>query len=139
MHNLSLWTAGEGQQTREQAHDARTEAGTHPVQICEFDMETHSGKKYTTDDLKGFFSIVMFGDSVTDHALQGLHKMQEIIAEQGEQSRICRLIPQPVCIVAKQFCADFRPFRNLPIILVSVQFCQAATSACLRQAAGHMK
>lgn len=77
---------GAGQQTREQAHDARTEAGTHPVQICDFSMETHDSKKYTVDDLKGTFSIIMFGDSVTDHALQGLHKMQEIVTEQG---RLC--------------------------------------------------
>lgn len=46
-------------------------------------METHDGKKYTADSLKGFFSVVMFGDGVTDHALQGLHKMQEIVTEQG--------------------------------------------------------
>ncbi|DBB02986.1 TPA: hypothetical protein ACH3X1_013575 [Trebouxia sp. C0004] len=57
MHNSSLWTANDGQQTREQAHDAGTEAGTHPVQICEFDMETHSGKKFTMEDLKGYFSV----------------------------------------------------------------------------------
>ncbi len=106
MYSLSLWTAGEGQQTREQAHDARTEAGTHPVQICDFDMETHSGKKYTTDDLKGFFSIVMFGDSVTNHALQGLHKMQEIIAEQGEYFRICRHIEH----LASRLQATLHPF-----------------------------
>lgn len=80
---------GAGQQTREQAHDARTEAGTHPVQICDFSMETHDSKKYTVDDLKGTFSIIMFGDSVTDHALQGLHKMQEIVTEQG---RLCHCI-----------------------------------------------
>ncbi|KAA6421823.1 MAG: SCO1 mitochondrial [Trebouxia sp. A1-2] len=89
--------ASEGQQTREQAHDARTEAGTHPVQICDFDMETHSGKKYTADDLQGFFSIIMFGDSVTDHALQGLHKMQEIIAEQDRQTNM--QMNQPVWFV----------------------------------------
>ena len=75
---------GEGQQTREEAHAARTEAGTHPAQITDFNLETHAGKKFTADDLKGTFSIIMFGDSVTDHALQGLHKMQEIVTEQGE-------------------------------------------------------
>jgi hypothetical protein len=94
MYSLSLWTAGEGQQTREQAHDARTEAGTHPVQICDFDMETHSGKKYTTDDLKGFFSIVMFGDSVTNHALQ------------REYFRICRHIEH----LASRLQATLHPF-----------------------------
>ena len=139
MYSLSQWTAGEGQQTREQAHDARTEAGTHPVQICEFDMETHSGKKYTMDEMMGYFSIVMFGDSVTNHALQGLHKMQEIIAEQGEQYRICRRIPHPACKVAKQFCVLFRQHRNMSIILVIIQFYQAAASACLRQTAGHLE
>ena len=81
--NGQVLRAGEGQQTREQAHAARTEAGTHPLQICDFAMETHDGKKYTADSLKGFFSVVMFGDGVTDHALQGLHKMQEIVTEQG--------------------------------------------------------
>lgn len=86
-----------GQQTREQAHDARTEAGTHPVQICDFSMETHDSKKYTVDDLKGTFSIIMFGDSVTDHALQGLHKMQEIVTEQDRQTNM--QMNQPVWFV----------------------------------------
>lgn len=89
--------ASEGQQTREQAHAARTEAGTHPLQICDFAMETHDGKKYTVDNLKGFFSIVMFGDGVTDHALQGLHKMQEIVAEQDRQTNM--QMNQPVWFV----------------------------------------
>ena len=138
MYNLSVWTAGEGQQTREQAHDARTEAGTHPVQICEFDMETHSGKKYTMDDLKGYFSIVMFGDSVTNHALQGLHKMQEIIAEQGKHFRICRRIPHPACKVAKQVCTVSHQHKNMSITLVNTQFYQAVAFACLRQTLGHL-
>ena len=132
MYNLSVWPAGEGQQTREQAHDARTEAGTHPVQICDFDMETHSGKKYTMDDLKCYFSIVMFGDSVTNHALQGLHKMQEIIAEQGGQFRICRRIPHPVCKVAKQFCTIVIYTETYPChhpILPSIGFCMLESSS----------
>lgn len=90
-------SGSEGQQTREEAHAARTEAGTHPPQIVDFAMETHAGKKFTTDDLKGTFSIIMFGDSVTDHALQGLHKMQEIVTEQDRQTNM--QMNQPVWFV----------------------------------------
>lgn len=132
MCSLSVWTAGEGQQTREQAHDARTEAGTHPVQICDFDMETHSGKKYTADDLQGFFSIIMFGDSVTDHALQGLHKMQEIIAEQGEQSRILKVHTTSSMQGPHSSFAVFCQHRNMSVIPVIIHFYQAVASACLK-------
>lgn len=52
--------------------------------ICKFEMETQKGEKFTHDDLKGSFSIIMFGDSVSNHAMQGLAKMQEIVVEQGE-------------------------------------------------------
>ena len=72
------------QKTREQAHDERTEAGTHPKQIAEFTMQSETGKDVTKKDFLGEFQIVMFGDSVTNHALQGLHKLQEITIEQGE-------------------------------------------------------
>ena len=75
--------AAGGQETREEASEARKAAGVHPVPICEFEMETHQGDKFTQDDLKGSFSILMFGDSVSNHALQGLAKMQEIVVEQG--------------------------------------------------------
>jgi len=102
-------------------------------------METHSGKKYTMEDLKGNFSIVMFGDSVTNHALQGLHKMQEIIAEQGKQYRICRRILHPACKFAKQFCMVSHQHTNMSITLVIIQFYQAAAFACLRQTAGHLE
>ena len=46
-------------------------------------METQKGEKFTRDDLKGSFSLIMFGQSVSDHAMQGLAKMQEIVVEQG--------------------------------------------------------
>ena len=46
-------------------------------------METQKGDKFTHDDLKGSFSLLMFGESVSDHAMQGLAKMQEIVVEQG--------------------------------------------------------
>lgn len=54
-----------------------------PVSICDFEMETQKGEKFTRDDLKGSFSILMFGQSVSDHAMQGLAKLQEIVTEQG--------------------------------------------------------
>lgn len=54
-----------------------------PVPICDFEMETQKGDKFTHNDLKGSFSLLMFGESVSDHAMQGLAKMQEIVVEQG--------------------------------------------------------
>ena len=46
-------------------------------------MQTETGTDYTLDDLKGSFAIVMFGDSVTNHALQGLSGREDITTEQG--------------------------------------------------------
>lgn len=51
-------------------------------------MQTETGKEYTLADLKGSFAIVMFGDSVTDHALQGLSKMEDITSEQGVKANV---------------------------------------------------
>lgn len=98
-------------------------------------MDTHSGKKYTMDDLKGSFSIVMFGDSVTDHALQGLHKMQEIIAEQGKHLRIYRRMPHPACKVCKAVLHGFSPtpkhvhYRCHRPVLPSSGFCMLETNS----------
>lgn len=75
-----------GQQTREQAHQDRVDAGTQPKQISDFKMQTETGTDYTLDDMKGSFAIVMFGDSVTNHALQGLSKMEDITSEQGSST-----------------------------------------------------
>lgn len=75
--------AADGQQTREEAKEAKKAAGVEPVGICDFEMETQKGEKFTRDDLKGSFSILMFGQSVSDHAMQGLAKLQEIVTEQG--------------------------------------------------------
>ena len=75
--------SADGQQTREEAAEARKAAGKEPVVICDFKMETQKGEKFTRDDLKGSFSILMFGQSVSDHAMQGLAKLQEIVTEQG--------------------------------------------------------
>ena len=95
--------AADGQQLREEAKEARKAAGVHPVPICEFEMETQKGEKFTSDDLKGSFSILMFGDSVSDHAMQGLAKMQEIVVEQGDSIFTSRYtcqfcIPRPLII-----------------------------------------
>lgn len=79
-----MFLSAAGQQTREQAHQARADAGTLPSALCDFKMQTETGKDFTLDDLKGSFAIVMFGDSVTDHALQGLSKMEDITSEQGK-------------------------------------------------------
>ena len=78
--------AADGQQTREEASEAKKAAGVQPVPICDFEMETQKGEKFTHDDLKGSFSLLMFGESVSDHAMQGLAKMQEIVVEQGSPS-----------------------------------------------------
>lgn len=86
MHNdaiIMLYGAADGQETREEAKEAKKAAGMAPVSICDFQMETQKGEKFTRDDLKGSFSILMFGQSVSDHAMQGLAKLQEIVTEQG--------------------------------------------------------
>ena len=75
--------AADGQQTREEATEAKKAAGVQPIPICDFEMETQKGEKFTRDDLKGSFSLLMFGQSVSDHAMQGLAKMQEVVIEQG--------------------------------------------------------
>ena len=81
-----------GQQTREQAYADRTAAGTHPKQLSDFRMGSATGEEVTKEDLKGVFTILMFGDGITNHALQGLHKLQEIILSQGGRPHFVLLL-----------------------------------------------
>ncbi|KAL3139352.1 Cu-binding protein [Trebouxia sp. C0009 RCD-2024] len=90
-------SSSDGQETREEAKEAKKAAGMAPVSICDFQMETQKGEKFTRDDLKGSFSILMFGQSVSDHAMQGLAKLQEIVTEQDRQSNM--QMNKPVWIV----------------------------------------
>lgn len=100
--------AADGQQTREEATEARKAAGVHAVPICEFEMETQKGEKFTRDDLKGSFSLLMFGDSVSNHAMQGLAKLQEIVVEQGtyqvDNNWPVQLLPSSV-VASKSSCS----------------------------------
>lgn len=90
--------AADGQQTREEATEAKKAAGVQPVPICDFEMETQKGEKFTRDDLKGSFSLLMFGQSVSDHAMQGLAKMQEVVIEQGTFSWMVLWATHRLCL-----------------------------------------